>query len=70
MSTLTTFALVSLAMLASLFSVLLLAVLCHGALAAIELRHCRTAPVASERRLHAAAAGLHAGLFLLALVGV
>jgi len=70
MSALTTFAVVSLAMLASLFSLSLLAALCHGALAAVEIRHCRAAPHGAERRLHAAEAGLHAGLCLLALVGV
>ena len=70
MSTLATFALVLFAMLASLFSVSLLAALCHGVLAAIELRHWLSTPVDTERRLHAAEAGLHAGLCLLALGGV
>lgn len=70
MSVLSTFALVLLAVLASLFSVSLLAALCHGALAAIELRHWQAAPRGGERRLHAAEAGLHAGLCLLALSGV
>jgi len=70
MSTVAAVTLVVLAMLASLLSISMLAAVCHGKLAAIELHHFRGARSVGERRVHAAEAGLHAGLCLLALAGI
>jgi hypothetical protein len=70
MSSVAAVILVLLAVLASLLSISLLAALCHGMLTAIELHHLHGTPIPGERRLHAAEAGLHAGLCFLALTGM